>query len=254
MAAAKPPVYLILGAAGSGRREVLADLLEGRTEEGDEPVVLLSGEEAPDPADGRLGAVLRWRWTPERTIDAAWPEGAGPIFFITDGRRNPMDQIEAFKSWLEAGGGELARVLCVVNCRLAEKNRPLAAWYDACIHFSDVVLLNRREGVANKWLSDFRAHFAALCYPCLFELVKAGRVGNPALILDPLALRMSHFFDAEKEWIVSNEAGEEIDPDDPDAADDDEELTAEAVEDPYMARNAGGRRIKELPDLAKYLE
>jgi hypothetical protein len=253
MADEKPLVYLILGAAGSGRREVLADLLEGGIRDGDKPAVLASAEEAPDPADARLGKLVRWTWTPDRTIDAEWPEGAGPIFFVTDGRRNPMDQIEAFKAWVEAGGGEIGRVLCVVNCRLAEAHRQLIAWYDACIHFSDVVLLNRRDGVANKWLSDFRAHYAAMCLPCLFEFVKAGRVGNPALILDPLALRMTHYFDAEKEWIISNEAGEVIDPDDPDAADDDEELTAELLEDPYLALNAGGRRMKEVPDLAKYL-
>jgi hypothetical protein len=51
---------------------------------------------------------------------------------------------------------------------------------------------DRREGVANKWLSDFRAHFDGQFYPCLFELVKGGRVKNPALVLDPLARRMSH--------------------------------------------------------------
>ena len=253
MADEKPLVYLILGAAGSGRREVLADLLEGGVAEGERPVVLLSAGEAPDPADARLGGVVRWKWNQDKAIDADWPEGAGPFFFVTEGRRNPMDQIEAFKGWCEAGGGEVARVLCVVHCRLAEEHRPLVAWYDACIHFSDVVLLNRREGVANKWLSDFRARYAHLCYPCLFELVKAGRVKNPALILDPLALRMTHFFDPEKEWILSNEEGEVIDPDDPDAADDDEELTAEEVQDPYLALNAGGRRLKEVPDIAKYL-
>jgi hypothetical protein len=253
MADEKPLVYLILGAAGSGRREVLADLLESGMGEGERAVVFLSADEAPAPVDVRLGDAIRWKWNADKTIEADWPEGAGPFFFVTDGRRNPMDQIEAFKAWCDAGGGEIARVLCVVNCKLTEAHRPLIAWYDACIHFSDVVLLNRREGVANKWLSDFRARYADLCYPCLFELVKAGRVKNPALILDPLALRMSHFFDAEKEWVVSNEEGEVIDPDDPDAADDDEELTAEEVQDPYLALNAGGRRLKEVPDLAKYL-
>ena len=71
-------------------------------------------------------------------------------------------------------GGELARVLCVVHCALAEKHPALLAWYDACVHFSDVVLLQRREGVANKWVSDFLKHYQDQFMPCLFETVKAG--------------------------------------------------------------------------------
>ena len=35
-------MYLVLGAAGSGRREVLADLIEGGLAEGDRPAVLVA--------------------------------------------------------------------------------------------------------------------------------------------------------------------------------------------------------------------
>ncbi|MCX6953639.1 MAG: hypothetical protein NTV51_15925 [Verrucomicrobia bacterium] len=38
----KPLVYLILGAAGSGRRAVLADLLEDGLVAGDRPAVMLA--------------------------------------------------------------------------------------------------------------------------------------------------------------------------------------------------------------------
>ena len=41
----------------------------------------------------------------------------------------------------------IARVITIVNCELAEKHSALLAWYEACVHFSDIVLLNRREGV-----------------------------------------------------------------------------------------------------------
>ena len=154
------------------------------------------------------------------------------MFFFTDGRRNPVDQVEAFQAWLAASGGELARILCVINCGLAAQHKELLAWFDACVHFADVVLLNRRDGVANKWMSDFQARYAAQFLPCLFELVKAGRVTNPALILEPQARRMSHVFDEELNWEVTGDGDED--------ADDEEEIEAHPEEDPYLQRRAGG--------------
>jgi len=252
MNAAKPLVYLILGAAGSGRREVLADLLENGLDEGARAAVLLSEGESVDPADDKLPLAGRWCWnTGEGPIFAERPGGATHLFFVADGRHNPVEQIELFKAWLEAQGGELARVLCVVNCQLAEKNPPLLAWYEACVHFADVVLLNQREGVANKWLSDFQAHFKKQFLPCLFEPVKGGRVKNPALVLVPEARRMSHFLDAEQDWIFTDAEGEVIDEDE--ETEGDEEIEATPEEDPYFVRDAAGRRAKRIPDIAKFL-
>jgi hypothetical protein len=246
----KPLVYVILGAAGSGRREVLADLIEGGLAEGDRAAVMLSAAEAPDGFDAKLPGLTRWTWTGE-SIDGQLPGEATHVFFVTDGRSNPVDQLEVSKAWLEAQGAELGRILCVVNCQLAEKHPPLLAWFEACVHFSDVVLLTRREGVANKWLSDFRAHFDGQFYPCLFELVKGGRVKNPALILDPLARRMTHAFDAEQDWIFTDSEGEEIEEDEESAGDEEVEVTAEV--EPYFVRDAALRREKKIPDIAKYL-
>ena len=246
----KPIVYLVLGAAGSGRREVLADLLEDGLAEGNQAAVLLEEREAADAAEARLTRVERWAWR-EGMIVGTLPAGTTRIFFVTDGRGSPVDQIEVFKAWVEAQGGGLARVLCIINCQLAERNPPLLAWYEACVHFADVVLLNRREGVANKWLSDFLTHFKKQYYPCLFELVKGGQVRNPALVLEPQARRMSHLFDEELDLIFSDSEGDEID--EQEETDGDEEIEATPEEDPYLARRNGGRRVKELPDIAKFL-
>src|SRR3954462_6107226 len=139
----KPLVYLILGAAGSGRRAVVADLIEGGLPEDERAFVLLSNQESPAESDAKFGNVGRWNRLEDGSISTEGDSpfgGAQTVFFITDGRLNPVDQIEAFKTWLEISGGELARVLCVVNCRLAEKHREVVVWYEACIHFSDIVL------------------------------------------------------------------------------------------------------------------
>lgn len=255
----KPLVYLILGAAGSGRREVVADLIEGGLAETDRAAVLLADSEAADPADAKLPASTRWTWA-EAITGAMIPDGATHVFFFADGRRNPVDQLEVFKPWADAQGAEIARVICVIDCQLAEKNPPLLAWYDACVHFSDVVLLNRREGVANKWISDFQAHFKDRFIPSLFEFVKAGRVRNPALILQPEARRMSHALDEEQNWVVTDEDGETMDADEFDEDEElegglsgEEEVEVKPEEEPYFTRDAAGRRQKRLPDIAKFL-
>jgi len=254
MAAEKPLVYLLLGSPGSGRREVLADLLDGGLDEGDRPAVLLSAAEPPAEADLRLGTPERWRWE-EGRIEAAVPTGADRVFFVAEGRRNPVDQLEAFKLWLPGQGLELGRVICVVDCAFASAHPQLQPWFDACIHFSDVVLLNHRDGVPNKWLSDFQSRYKDQCFPCLFEFVKKGRVHNPRLILEPLALRISHAFDAEPDWVILDEDGEELEADaeDEGGAEGEEEVELVAKEDPYFVRWSSGRREKELPNLEKFL-
>jgi hypothetical protein len=263
----QPLVYVILGASGSGRREVLADFVSDAADGGGRALVLLADTEAADGSDARLGELLRWSWRetgggPEgadgsiATTDevAARVAGAARVFFVTDGRRNPVEQVEALKPWLAGVGGELARILCVVNCRLAEAHRELGAWYEACIHFSDVVLLTKREDVANKWMSEFQERFKKLFYPCVFEFVKNGRVKNPALVLEPQARRMSHHFD-ETEWETVDgediESGVESDEGEAKANDEDVEIVEKV--DPYFERRAGGQRVRVIPDIRKFL-
>ena len=237
-------MYLVLGAAGSGRREVLADLTEDGLMDGDRPAVLISDQEKPDAADARLTGLGRWRQLPENFIEADLPQDATHVFIVVDGRRNPVDQIEGFKAWLTERSAEVARVICVVDCHLAEQHPKLFAWFEACIYFSDVVLLNHRDGIPNKWVGDFKARFEDKFYPCLFEFVKEGRVKNPALVLAPVARRMSHVFD-EQEWIVADDEDEEQDEDD--------EVEMKVEEDPYLERRNGGRRVHEIPHIEDFL-
>jgi len=227
----KPLVYLILGASGSGRHDVANEL------------AAVAGEVC---GSVRVLEVADGLW-PD------WPEGARQVFLIADGRGNPVDQVEALKPWLGAHGAELARILCVVNCQLAASTPALLPWFDACVHFSDVVLLNRREGVENRWISDFQKRYAERFYPCLFEFVKKGQVSNPLVVLEPQARRISQYFDESEEPIVEGLIIETDMPDgDGDEANEDGEAGAPA-EDFYLARRAGGRRLHEIPDIAKLL-
>lgn len=253
----KPTVYIVLGAAGSGRREVLLDLL---SEDLDEKVaVFMSGSEAASPADEGLNSkatLLRWTMVDESVV-CELPSDAGVVFFLADGNSNPVDFLEKMPGWLTAHNADLGRVISVVNCQLAEKHPALRAWYEACIHFSDVVLLNKREGVANKWMSDFTGYFRDKCVPAYFEMLKTGRIKNPALILDTQPRRMTLIFDEDEMSGLNLEGvefGEESDDGEEQAADKEPEDGWVSDPEPYFERNVAGRRLIEIPDIAVYLK
>ena len=250
MSADKPILYIVLGATGAGRREVVADLIEGGLAAEDKPIVFLPDTMEEDEAESRLGQVVRWALPDATTIEVAWPDGASVGFFVMDGRKDPVDQVEALKPWIERQGVELARVITVYHCQLAAAHKPLLTWYDACVHFSDIVLLNRRDGVENKWLSELRQRFEKQFLPCLVEIVKKGRVHNPALVLDPLPRRMSHWFDEDEvSW------SSQVDEDTVIMEDGEEEFEEEETddEDSYLARQPSGRRKRVIPDINDYL-
>lgn len=242
----------MLGAEGSGRREVVADLIGSGFDQGERVgVITAQAESAPFPMEV---LVTQWSWADEGVIAASLPEGADTVFVISDGRANPVDLIEAFKPWVASQGAQLVRVVTVVHCALCAEHSAVVAWYDACIHFSDIVLLHRREGVPNKWMSDYQARFAKSYLPCHVEMVKKGRVTNPALVLDEQVRRMSHWFDDPEDdggWQAFVDSAEDV------IIEDEVEAEAEAEdgepEDEYLERNLGGTRRKKIPNIIDYL-
>ena len=252
------PVYFILGTPGSGRRAILRDLVENGIGGEEKVIVLVAESEAASPADEALGALAnvemrRWQWTPPKFPGMEFPEGA-TIFLLADSHASPVDQLEALKPWLQAQGAELARIFTVADCGLAQQQPVLRQWFDACIHFSDVVFLTNRSGVANKWLSDFLRHFKDERFPCHFVQVKAkGDLPTPLVWLDPTARRVSQYF--EEDYVDLTDVVIETG--------DDEDEEGEAVEpgeddgiiapEPYFVRQRSGRRDREVPDIREIL-
>lgn len=236
-------VYFVVGTPGSGRRAIVRDLIENGLGPDDQAVVLLAETETEAPIDARLAAlpkteVRRWKWLPPELPALKLPAGA-TVFFVADSHASPIDQIEALKPWLEQQGAQLARIFCMVDCQLAERQPVLRQLIAGCVHFADVVFLTKREGVANKWLSDFIKHFTDQFFPCHFVQVKSkGDLASPALLLDPTPRRVSQYFEEEETYEI-----EGLETDD----EDDEEDTGLIPEDPYFARDRSGRRVKELP-------
>ncbi|HEY0864347.1 MAG TPA: hypothetical protein VGD97_09605 [Lacunisphaera sp.] len=250
------PVYFILGTPGSGRRAIVRDLIENGME--GKSLVLLAESEAADPVDARLAAlpaatVRRWAWTESALPPVDLPADT-TVFFLADPQASPIDQLEALKPWLAAHGAELARIFCVVDCQLAEKQPVLRQWFDACIHFSDVVFLTRREGLANKWLSDFINRFKDERFPCHFVQVKTkGDLATPLVWLDPTPRRVSQYFEEDyvdlSDVVIETgddeaEEGEPVKPDEEDGI---------IPPEPYFVKLSSGRREREVPDVRDYL-
>ena len=249
------PIYILLGATGSGRREIAFDLIENSSEnQKGKTAVLLAEKEKFSPFDEQIQAlpevtIISWHLTSGGEILAdELPEDGRTVFFITNGRINPVDQIEALSSWISKNDLEVARTLCVINCELCQKESSLISWYEACIHFSDVVLLNKRENVTNNWVRDFIQHYEKNHYPCLFEFIKKGRVFNPAKVLYPEPRRLSHIFDDLESEIAIKHPELIIEGDNPYEEDQPVEI------DPYLKRLPDGRRAKMIPDIRDFLE
>ena len=253
------PVYFILGTPGSGRRAIVRDLVENGFGPEEKAVVLLAENEVPDAAEERLAGLAnvelrRWRWSPPEIAAVHVPAGT-TVFLFADPLASPVDQLEALKPWLERSGLELARIFTVVDCALAERQPVLRQWFDAGIHFSDVVFLTNRAGVANKWLSDFLKHFKDERFPCHFVQVKAkGDLPTPLVWLDPTPRRVSQYF--EEDYVDLGDVVIETGDDE----DEDGEAVAPGEDDgivppePYFVRQRSGRREREVPDIREALE
>lgn len=230
--------YLLLGLPGSGRREILLDFVsEGSA------FIALPSEETTHPLDSELASLAptcHWQWENNSfRLESSLPEDVEQIFLLTDHNLDPIDQIEATKDFITASGLALGRILTVVHCGLAEHCTKLMPWYAGCIHFSDVVFLNRRENVSQKWIRAFQEDFRQQYFPCFFEFVKKGKVNNPVHVLDPTPRRLSLYFDEEFDL--------------PDADEEDDLVDGNPAEDPYLAKHPTGERCKPLPDTRSIL-
>jgi hypothetical protein len=239
-----PLVYLIYGIPGSGRREVLFDLIGGGLDAKEQVLYFRPEGEPNTPFDEQLEAlenvsVVDWKLSDAKVTHGQINAAPDKIIFLAPGTSDPADVAEALKSWTEHNDCELARIVTVAHCAFLSEHADAQSWFDACIHFSDIVLLNRREGVNNKWIKDFETGYRKQFSPARFLLVKKGRVGNPLEVLEPEARRLSLYFD-------------ELIPIEDDEFEDDEQ-PEDTKPDKYIERLESGHRAYPVPDIQKLL-
>ncbi|MDC0497465.1 hypothetical protein OAN72_00675 [bacterium] len=239
-----PLVYLVYGVPQSGRREVIFDLIEGGISDSEQVLFFRPKGEAPCPHDEQIEAlenvsVVEWLLKDCKVTHGQISAAPEKIIFLAPGTSDPVDCAEALKKWTEHNSCKIARLMTVVNCGMLSEHEKAKAWFDACIHFSDVVLLNRREGVNNKWIKDFETGYKKAHFPARFLLVKKGRVSNPPEILDPEPRRFSLYFD-ELLPIEDDEFEDEHQPED-------------IKPDRYIERLESGQRAKPIMKIGKFL-
>lgn len=240
-------VYLVLGLPGAGRHEVVTNLIADGLETQAVSIYHAVDEASPTTMGPNV------TYLPYTFANGAFDLGATPepeqdpgtVFFLTDGRKNIIDQVEAFPAWLTMHGWEVSRVLLVMDCVLAMAHEDVVLWHEACIHFTDCVLLNNRNVDTHKWAEQFQKKFHELRIPCQFFLVKKGRVDNPLVVLFPEARRLTMIFD-QFDAIDDLELDEENLPESP--------FSIERKPDPYFVRKPSGHREKFVPDVAKYFK
>ena len=214
-------LYLVAGAPGSGRLEILKDLLNGETPESPQSLTL-SPREGGKEADS-------WWWE-DNDIKLSEKNLSAEIlnlFLVLDPLKDLADQMEATQNLLaKTDGLDLGRILFVVHCGMLDQaSNKLQSWNDACAHFADIALLNRREGISNRTIETFRKRYESMRYPMTFELIKKNRLPNPARVLDPTPRRISHAFDPPENF----------------------DLDETPAIDPYLERLPGGERAKPTP-------
>lgn len=240
----RPIVYLIYGIPGSERRSVIFDLIEGGLPPGEQVLYFRPRGESSSPRDDQIEAldnvnVVDWELSQGKIKHGPITAAPEKVIFLAPGISNPAEVAEALKTWISHNDCELGRIITVVHCSFLSEENKSRGWFNACIHFSDVVLLARRESVDNKWLKDFETRYRKECFPCLFELVSRGKAKNPVAVLEPEARRISLYFDElvpiEEDEFEDGEQPEDIRP------------------DPYVERNESGQHTRPIVDISKLL-
>lgn len=224
---------LVLGAAGSGRREVAEELARYAWPEG-AAIRLISHGPGPE----------EWRMEGAKAVLPS-PSGAASLL-LTDGRRSQVDQVEALVAAAPAAGWSIRRIIAVVDLPFFQRHPELEPWVRSCLHFADAAVLTRRWDAPNAWLSKFQRMLADDYRTCLVAfLPKAGGLPRPAELVEGDPRRASLVLD-DLDAVDEMEFDEDNLPEEP------FDLVRKA--DPYFARDTSGRREILVPDILPALE
>lgn len=175
------------------------------------------------------------------------PDAPGSVFLLLDPRLSPVPQLEKLAGDLEKCLLEPVKVVTCVDCAGMERHPPLRAWYDACLYYSDIVLLGNRTDSSNRFIREYTREYEHRCYPCLFYfLKKEGVPDHPLEILTPGTRRLSQLFDLDRQRPVPEPRGVVIE-----ASCD---LDLEEVEtDPFRSPSPQEGLPRPVPDVGEWV-
>lgn len=200
-------VYYILGIMNSGRRQVVADLIEHGLSAGTKVGIYVHDKEVScTAAEAAFNAnenvsLFQWRIYENKWVAALPSEDIEVIFIMGSGIDSPIDALELFPDWLKAHHLNLSRIITVIDADKTSQYPLVQNWYEACLYFSDAVLFTHRHGACPPgWVETYIEAHRKACYPCVFMQVKKKQVDNPALVLDTTVRRLSQVFDSPEDF------------------------------------------------------
>jgi len=227
-------IYVILGLGEGGRREIAA-YLDRFGLEHDDAAPIFDHLTSPDQ-------VTQLDFSHE------------VAFLLPPGEEDPRPWLEAVATLTRQEAHELGRIFTLIDCTLLAAHAKCRAWYDACLHFGDVVLLANREGAGNKWVRAFEKELQRLALPSIIAMVKkGGRVDHPAELLFPEPRRVSLFFDEPEVELPPWEVFE-VDSNASADDEDDDARPGDARSDTYLQRDEYGAYAVTLPEATALLE
>jgi hypothetical protein len=135
-------------------------------------------------------------YDPETVLWVFDPDRPATAFIVVDPKTDLIGQLEHLADNFGKCQIEPLKVVTCVDCERTEQSAKLRAWYEACIYYSDVVLLGNRQNAGKSFVREYQKHFERLCYPCLFLLLKGtGNPTQPGEILTSGPRRISQMFD-----------------------------------------------------------
>jgi len=168
---------------------------------------LAKEEESLEPLQFHLPEGLSWAggeklevqsYDPDSVLWVFDPDSPGAAFILLDPRQSPVHQLEYLAGNLKKCLIEPVKIITLVNCAATGVNSKLRSYLDACIYYSDIILLGNRMDIPKSFTRDYEKHYERNCYPCLFMLLKGpGIPSHPQEILTPGTRRISQLFDLE---------------------------------------------------------
>jgi hypothetical protein len=244
-------LYVMLGINHPQRINVLCQMLEYLVFNGIAPSVLVCKDLDIDKGNPVIDRIiskgvdfLPWSLNTDSggfSIDGTPGEVS---ILLAPGDTSVIDVMEVLSKQVTAGIWELQRVITWVHSEYYANDSDSKRWYEACFHFSDLVILDCFKNMEQSALGSIKAHFHDESLPCILVNTKKDRLQELGLVMDNQARRITQVFDRSAESSIDYE----VEIEEGDEEDDIDAALPETNIDPYFERNHDGRRSKPLPN------
>lgn len=177
------------------------------------------------------------------------------IFLLSNPSADPRPLLEGLARNREAPSSlELGRIFTIADCKQLSERPELKAFYELCLHFSDVFLLGNRNGVSKKWVQGYIDQLKKLAIPTRIEYLKAGdKLERVSEFLYPEARRVSQIFDPPDDPIDPGLIIESVEEEDAGDLDETSEFDPRALHnDPFLCHLEDGSYKIKLSAFPKY--